>query len=104
MLGVFSVRVVLMLLRVSCATDQASLERYQAQYQAATNTVAVIHTAVQPYIPAPMNTATEGVFAVVTGLLAALNTWQHRQIAKLKEAQNGTGRTASPAAASAQTP
>ncbi len=101
MLGVFSVWVVLMLFTVSCATDKASLDRYQAEYKAATNTVAVIHTAVQPYIPAPVSAASEGVFAVVTGLLAAWNTWQHRQIAALKNGQkngNGTQPLAAPPA------
>ncbi len=92
MLGIFSVWVVLMLFTVSCATDKASLDRYQAEYKAATNTVAVIHTAVQPYIPAPASAASETVFALVTGLLAAWNTWQHRQISQLKNGNgNGTG-------------
>ncbi len=91
MLGVFSVWVVLMLFTLGCRTDAASLAKYQAQYQAATNTVAEVHALVQPYIPAPMNAASETVFAIVTGLLAARNTWQHRQITLLKNGKsNGT--------------
>ncbi len=98
MLGVFSVWVVLMLLTVSCSTDRASLEKYQAEYKAATNTLNIVHTAVQPYVPAPINTATEGVFAIVTGLLAAWNTWQHRQIAALQKSQQAGNTADTPAA------
>jgi hypothetical protein len=95
MLGIFSVWVVLMLLAVGCQTDRASLEKYQAEYKAATNTLNIVHTAVQPYVPPPVNTATEGVFAIVTGLLAAWNTWQHRQISLLKNGhKNGNGTSA----------
>ncbi len=104
LLGLFSIWVVLMLLAVSCSTDRASLERYQAEYKVATNTLNIVHSAVQPYVPPPVNTATEGVFAIVTGLLAAWNTWQHRQIAQLKNGQknsNGTPATVPPAAPAA---
>ncbi len=101
MLGVFSVWVVLMLFTLGCRTDAASLAKYQAEYKAATNTVAEVHALVQPYIPAPMNAASETVFAIVTGLLAAWNTWQHRQITLLKNGKsngNGTQPVAAPAA------
>ncbi len=52
----------------------------------------------------PVSAASEGVFAVVTGLLAAWNTWQHKQINQLKNGQkNGNGTNADPAPAAPPT-
>ncbi len=98
-LGLFSLWLVLMLFTVGCKTDPASLDKYQTQYQAATNTLNIVHTAVQPYVPAPVSGVTEGVFAIVTAVLAAWNTWQHRQIAALQKNQQApNGSSLAPAA------
>ncbi len=75
---------------VSCRTDRASLERYQAQYRVATNAVEQVHHAVQPYVPAPFNAASETLFGIVSAALAAWNAWQHKQIRALKNG-NGNG-------------
>ncbi len=84
----------------SCRTDRASLERYQAQYQAATNVVETVHQVVRPYVPAPFSVGSEAVFGLVSAALSAWNAWQHKQIRELKNG-NGNGKSVAPVAGKA---
>jgi hypothetical protein len=81
--------IAILCLGMTCSVTKEGLTREHALYSAGTNAVATIHT-LTPYMPAPLASTTELVLAAASGLLAAWNTAQHRQIKKLKNG-NGTG-------------
>jgi hypothetical protein len=66
-----------------CATTDAGLAREERIYGIATNVVAHAQQ-IAPSLPTPFNVGSEGILAVLTAALAAWNTVQHREIAKLK--------------------
>lgn len=80
---------------VSCATDTRSLERYQAQYKAATNVVAQVRPYVE-VLPPPVSTSAELLLGLISGGLAAWNGWQHTAIRKLKRASDAQTASAVP--------
>lgn len=70
----------------SCASTPAGLEREQAVYRAATNTVSVIDRYVVPVTPEPYRGAAELLIGLVGAGLAAWNLHQQKAIKRL---QNG---------------
>ena len=70
-----------------CSTTPAGLATEASWYATGTNVVS--HVAqLAPALPAPFGSIAEGAAAVAAALLAAWNTWQHKQI---KSLQNGQG-------------
>ena len=71
----------------SCAHTYEGLQREQAFYTTASNTVASA-TSITPYVPPPANSVLEGVLAAGGALLAAWATHLQRS---LKDLRNGNG-------------
>jgi hypothetical protein len=88
----------------SCAHTPENVSREYQLYLATSNTVASAHQVV-PYLPAPVNSVAEGVFAVVGAGLAFWASHLHRSVAELKKNGNGNGHLgAGPAAPPAGPP
>ena len=83
LIGFVASLLALVCLASGCATTAAGLAREERIYGIATNVVAHAQQ-IAPALPAPINTVTEAVLAVLTAGLGAWNTIQHREIAKLK--------------------
>jgi hypothetical protein len=84
------------LVSASCAHTPDGLAREQALYHTATNAVASAQS-ITPYVPAPLNSALDGVLAAGAALLALWATHLQRSVKELRNSNGSSQASSSPA-------